>query len=661
MGYNATIWRGGVHVGKMHLTAVIVSSPFSPFAAALHQSRVFVRIPLQWICRFSLLTHAPFGTAANICFTAAGRYSRVCQLATKLQLNSNRSSPITGILTRGKYEWRPSSAQINSAHYCGSLAHSVYRIQIIKLNRTLLFLPYRYIVRFASTFAGGQALSKFCANVTNKNRSFGSRRSDSAGDSPHVRVSSNVRVHSPVESATSKSCASSAEQSSGSNAGSINNSSAYLHCLADNIKHGSVLSVGKNRGGGAGAATRSPCRALERISAVTLTKLAPRDRRLCLFAQKISSKSSSNQMEEQPTVSEFFPQVDGEHRLQVTSGSHPIVDAAFEKLLDSLTTLDDPRLKNFADWLRQVIEYNVPEGKRNRLVAVMLAYQSLEKTEMTDDKLEKAALLGWCVELLQAFFLICDDIMDNSLTRRGKTCWHLIEGVQMVAINDAILCETAVYRVLKTFFRSSPNYLDLLELFHEASFQTSSGQCLDLLSERQGGGYVEERYNAIVLYKTAFYSFSLPVRLGMYLAGIADQSSHKKAEALALRIGHIFQVQDDFLDCYGIPEVIGKIGTDIVDAKCSWLVVKALEIATPAQKKTLLENYGKGKPGGPEEAVVKKLYDELEMAEVFREAEGRAFADIREEVAKIELRSDSFGLNTDIFKLLVNKIYKRNK
>ena len=45
--------------------------------------------------------------------------------------------------------------------------------------------------------------------------------------------------------------------------------------------------------------------------------------------------------------------------------------------------------------------------------------------------------------------------------------------------------------------------------------------------------------------------------------------------------------KDDFLDCYGDPAVIGKVGTDIEENKCSWLVVQALSRVTAEQRAVL--------------------------------------------------------------------------
>ena len=105
---------------------------------------------------------------------------------------------------------------------------------------------------------------------------------------------------------------------------------------------------------------------------------------------------------------------------------------------------------------------------------------------LTDDEYFKAALLGWCIELvvshsfpdlaltltcslpqLQAFFLVSDDMMDQSITRRGQPCWYRVEGVGNIAINDSFMLEGAIYHLLKKHFREEPYYVHLLELFHD--------------------------------------------------------------------------------------------------------------------------------------------------------------------------------------------------
>lgn len=308
----------------------------------------------------------------------------------------------------------------------------------------------------------------------------------------------------------------------------------------------------------------------------------------------------------------------------------------------------------------QNLETNPLGGKCNRGMSVPDSVSLLLGRPLDEDEYFQAATLGWMTELLQAFFLVSDDIMDGSITRRGQPCWYRQPGVGMVAINDAFILESAIYSLLKKHFRSHASYIDLVELFHETTLQTELGQLCDLLTAPEDkvnlDNFSMTKYRFIVIYKTAYYSFYLPVALALHQLNLATPKNLKQAEDILIPLGEYFQIQDDYLDNFGLPEHIGKIGTDIKDNKCSWLVNQALELATPAQRKTLEASYGQKDDAN--EAIVKKLYDELGLKQRFHDFEERRSNEIR---AMIDGIDESEGLRKDVFTTFLDKIHKRTK
>ncbi|BDA42860.1 Farnesyl pyrophosphate synthase [Coccomyxa sp. Obi] len=310
-----------------------------------------------------------------------------------------------------------------------------------------------------------------------------------------------------------------------------------------------------------------------------------------------------------------------------------------------------------AEYMRKMLDYNVPGGKLNRGLAVGDILGHLQQDQVTEQQMFEANVLGWCIEWLQAFFLVADDIMDNSITRRGQPCWYRVPEVGLVACNDYIILESCIYRILKKHFGQKPYYGLLLDVFHETTHQTAHGQLLDITTAPIGtvdlSKYTEETYMRIVTFKTAFYSFYLPVVCGLLVGGISSETAFSTAKEICIQMGQYFQIQDDYLDCYGDPEVIGKVGTDIQDNKCSWLVVQALKRANEAQLNIIKEHYGKDNETSIQK--IKDVYVELDLERVFKEYEQASYEKLSAEI------SAQKELPAEVFTALLKKIYKRQK
>lgn len=247
--------------------------------------------------------------------------------------------------------------------------------------------------------------------------------------------------------------------------------------------------------------------------------------------------------------------------------------------------------------------------------------------------------------------------MDNSKTRRGQLCWFRQPSTGLIAINDAMLLESCLFSLLKTHFKSEPYYTDLMELFHDIIFKTELGQLMDLITAPEDivnlKNFSMEKYEWIVEYKTAYYSFYLPVALSLHMYGITSPKAFEEASRVLIPLGVYFQVQDDYLDCYGDPKHIGKIGTDIRDNKCSWLINMALKNANEKQRGLLEKHYGRKED--EDEKVVKKVFEELGLKEKFLKFEQESFQKVNALIEKTEL------VPKEVYNKFVQRIYKRDK
>jgi geranylgeranyl diphosphate synthase, type I len=201
------------------------------------------------------------------------------------------------------------------------------------------------------------------------------------------------------------------------------------------------------------------------------------------------------------------------------------------------------------------------------------------------------------LEMLHAFALIHDDIMDASDVRRGRPTLHrsltgLHEGNDWIGlsgrfgVNAAILCgDLCIFwsdELLHGSGLPAARLAAARPLLNEMRVELCAGQFFDL-GEQASGGSLEGALR-VIRYKAARYTVERPLQLGGILAG-ADAALLRAYSDYGIPIGEAFQLRDDLLGVFGDPAVTGKsVRDDLRDGKATVLIALTRQGATPAQR-----------------------------------------------------------------------------
>jgi geranylgeranyl diphosphate synthase type I len=259
-----------------------------------------------------------------------------------------------------------------------------------------------------------------------------------------------------------------------------------------------------------------------------------------------------------------------------------------------------------------------------------------------------AVRAGAAVELIQAALLIHDDIIDRDEMRRGRPSLHYEYALQgrKSGTRDPLhfgegmgicLADIAFFLAFELFSTLPVPRAVRAEIVSLWSHEL----CLVGLAQMQdlylGEATVKVRPDDIIrlyLYKTARYSFSVPLLTGAKLSG-APRAIQARLDRLGESLGVLFQLKDDDLGLFGSEGELGKpVGSDIRECKQTLLSYVLFSRAKTADRKRLKEIFGNPRitPAMVEE--VKDMVERLGVRRVLsarmRRLRLKAVAGIRE-------------------------------
>ena len=270
--------------------------------------------------------------------------------------------------------------------------------------------------------------------------------------------------------------------------------------------------------------------------------------------------------------------------------------------------------------------------------------------------------LGSALELLQAFALFHDDVMDGANTRRGRPTSHTMEierhresdwGGEARRYGEAVaILAGDVSLVLSDVLLAEANPL-VRRLWNELRIEVNLGQYLDVVGTARA-----ERSPAtadrIIEYKTARYTIVRPLQMGAALANREDLLD--PFSEIGTPLGIAFQLRDDLLGAFGESSVTGKpVGDDLREGKPTPLLAAAWSRADAAQR-AILQRVG-GEPNDDEIAEMQGVLKATGAVEVIEQRIDDLTARSLDALARTPLASGAGAQLSEIAQFLASRSY----
>ncbi|MFI6040902.1 polyprenyl synthetase family protein [Nocardia sp. NPDC051321] len=200
------------------------------------------------------------------------------------------------------------------------------------------------------------------------------------------------------------------------------------------------------------------------------------------------------------------------------------------------------------------------------------------------------------LELLHAFALLQDDVMDDAVLRRGEAAAHirLAEGKQDNRFGAAAatllgdMCLVWAEQMLRESGVEAAALARVWPGYDAMRIELAIGQFGDLSNDVRGRPTLDEVLD-VARAKSGNYTVQRPLELGAALAGCPD-GTLKMLSHYGTHIGEAFQLRDDLLGIFGSAAITGKPeDSDLGQHKATSVVIVALESADPASRRELFE------------------------------------------------------------------------